>query len=50
MKKLTGRILGLQFMSNNSVVIDTTLGLKPFPRLAVQVKPPQKGVENTKLS
>ena len=31
MKKLTGPIIGLHFMRNNSVVIDTTHGLIHFP-------------------
>ena len=38
MKKLTGPIIGLHFMRNNSVVIDTTHGLKHFPHLTIQVK------------
>ena len=38
MKKLTGPIIGLQFMRNISVVIDTTHGLIPFPHLTMQVK------------
>ena len=38
MKKLTGPILGLLFMRNNSVVIDTTHGLILFPHLTMQVK------------
>ena len=38
MKKLTGRIIGLHFMRNNSVVIDTTHGLIHFPHLTMQVK------------
>ena len=38
MKKLTGSIIGLQFMRNNSVVIDTTHGLLHFPHLTMQVK------------
>ena len=36
MKKLTGPILGLHFMRNNSVVIDTTHGLIHFPHLTMQ--------------
>ena len=32
MKELTGPIIGLHFMRNNSVVIDTTHGLKHFPQ------------------
>ena len=38
MKKLTGPIIGLHFMRNNSVAIDTTHGLIPFPHLTMQVK------------
>ena len=38
LKKLTGPILGLHFMRNNSVVIDTTHGLIYFPHLTMQVK------------
>ena len=38
MRKLTGPIFGLHFMRNNSVVIDTTQGLKHFPHLTMQVK------------
>ena len=38
MKKLTGPIIGLHFMRNNSVVIDTTHGLIQFPHLTMQVK------------
>ena len=38
MKKLTGTIIGLHFMSNNSVVIDRTHGLIHFPHLTMQVK------------
>ena len=37
-KKLTGPIIGLHFMRNNSVVIDTTNGLIHFPHLTMQVK------------
>ena len=37
-KKLTGPIIRLHFMRNNSVVIDTTHGLIRFPHLAMQVK------------
>ena len=37
-KKLTGPIIGLNFMRNNSVVIDTTHGLIDFPHLTMQVK------------
>ena len=38
MKKLTGPIIGLHFMRNNSVVVDTTHGLIHFPHLTMQVK------------
>ena len=38
MKKLTGPIIGLHFMRNNSVVIDTTHGLIHFPHLTMQFK------------
>ena len=38
MKKLTGPIVGLHFLRNNSVVIDTTHGLIHFPHLTIQVK------------
>ena len=38
MKKLTRSIIGLQFMRNDSGVIDTTHGLKHFPHLTMQVK------------
>ena len=38
MQKLTGPIIGLHFMRNNSVVIDTTHGLIRFPQLTMQVK------------
>ena len=38
MKKLTGPKIGLHFMRNNSVVIDTTRGLIHFPHLTMQVK------------
>ena len=38
MKKLTGPIIGMHFMWNNSVVIDTTHGLIHFPHLTMQVK------------
>ena len=38
MKKLIGPIIGLHFMRNNSVVIDTTHGLRHFPYLTMQVK------------
>ena len=38
MKKLTEPIIGLHFMRNNSVVIDTTYGLIQIPHLTMQVK------------
>ena len=38
LNKLTGPIIGLHFMRNNSVVIDTTHGLIHFPHLTMQVK------------
>ena len=38
MKNLTGPTIGLHFMRNNSVVIDTTHGLIHFPHLTMQVK------------
>ena len=38
MKKFTGPIIGLHFMRNNSVVIDTTHGLIYFPHLTMQVR------------
>ena len=38
MKKLTGPIIELHFMRNNSVIIDTTHGLTHFPHLTMQVK------------
>ena len=38
MKKLSAPIIGLHFMRNNSVVIDTTPGLMHFPHLTMQVK------------
>ena len=38
LKKLTGPIIGLHFMRNNNVVIDTTHGLIHFPHLTMQVK------------
>ena len=38
MKKLAGPIIGLHFMRNNSVVIDTTHGLLHFPHLTMQAK------------
>ena len=37
-KKLTGPIIGLHFMRNNSVVNDTTHGLIHFSHLSMQVK------------
>ena len=40
MTKLTGPLIGLHFMRNNSVVIDTTHGLIHFPHLTMQVKTP----------
>ena len=38
MNNITGPILGLLLMRNNSVVIDTTHGPKRFPHLTMQVK------------
>ena len=38
MKKLTGPIRGLHLMRNNSVVIDTTHGLRHFLQLTMQIK------------
>ena len=38
MKRLTGPKIGLHFMRNNIVVIDTTHGLIHFPHLTMQVK------------
>ena len=38
MKKLTAPIIGLHFIRNNSVVIDTTHGLIHFPHLTMQIK------------
>ena len=38
MQKLTGPIIGLHFLRNNSVIIDTTHGLIDFPYLTMQVK------------
>ena len=38
MKKLTGPIVRVHFIRNNSVVIDTTYGLIPFPHLKMQAK------------
>ena len=37
-QKLTGPIIGLHFMWNNSVVIDRTHGLVHFPHLTMQIK------------
>ena len=37
MRKLTGPIIGLHFMRNNSVVNDTTHGLIHFPHLTMHV-------------
>ena len=42
MKKLTGPIIGLRFMRNNSVVIDATHGLTHFPHLTMQFKTASK--------
>ena len=42
MKKLTGPIIGLHLMRNNSVAIDTTHGLIHFPHLTLQVKTASK--------
>ena len=38
MKKLTGPIIGLHFMRNNSVVIDKTYGLIQFSNLTMELK------------
>ena len=38
MKKLTASIIGLHFLRNNSVVIDTTHSLIHFPHLTMQVR------------
>ena len=38
MNKLPGPMIGLHFMRNNSVVIDTIHGLIHFPHLTMQVK------------
>ena len=38
MKKLTGPIIGLHFMRDNSVFIDTTHGLIHIPHLTMQIK------------
>ena len=38
MNKLTGPVIGLHFMRNNSAVIDTTHGLIHFPHLTMQTK------------
>ena len=48
MKNLTGPIVGLHFMGQNSVVIDATLGLTHFPHLTMQVKSASSGT-NAKL-
>ena len=42
MKKLTGSIIGLHFMRNNNVVIDTTHGDADFPHLTMQVETASK--------
>ena len=47
-KKLTGPLLGLHFMSHNSVVIDTTHGLILFPHLTMHFKNSSSGT-TTKL-
>ena len=38
MKNPTGPNIGLHFLKQNSVVIDSTHGLNHFPRLTMQVK------------
>ena len=38
MKKLTGPMIKLYFMKNNSIVVDTTHGLIHFPHVTMQVK------------
>ena len=38
MKELIGPKIGLHFMSNNSIVIDTTHGLIHFPHLTIDAK------------
>ena len=38
MKKLTGPMIWLPFMRNNSLVLDTTHGLIHFPYLTIQFK------------
>ena len=38
MKNLTGSIIGLNFMTRNSVVFDTTHGLIKFPHLTMQAR------------
>ena len=43
MKKKMGPIIGLHFMRNNSVVIDTSHGLIRFPHLTMQVKTASSG-------
>ena len=51
MKKLTVPIIGLHFMRNNSVVIDTTQDLIHFPVLTMQVKTASsERMENLNLS
>ena len=43
MKNLTGPIIGLHFMRQNCVVIDTTHGLIHFPHLTMQIKSASSG-------
>ena len=43
MKNITGPIIGLHFMRNSSVVIDTTHGLIHFPHLTMHVKTASSG-------
>ena len=43
LKKLTGLVIGLHFMRNNSEVSDTTHGLVGFPHLTMQVKTASSG-------
>ena len=50
MKKLTGPIIKLIFMRNNSVVIDTTHGLIHFPHLTMQVKIASRDNDQTTAS
>ena len=38
LKQINKAIIGLHFVSNNSVVIDTTQSLKHFPKLTIEVK------------